>query len=124
MSPPAFKPSQVVLTVPPLTGTLKRSEVECAAALIVYVCTVKGDAWQPMTFADLHTALRSALASKERTVREQWICSMVENPFVRPDVHALVDLGFAERLSKDGEKIVVQLQPAALDAIATRWVRS
>jgi hypothetical protein len=123
MTDPGFKPSDVVLLVPPLTDTMRKAEVEQAAALIVYVCTVKGDAWQPMTWNDLQAAIKVALDATEPTAREQWLRAIIRNPFVRPDVHELCNRGFAEKLSKEGEQIVVQLLPTALEAIAKRWVR-
>lgn len=117
-----FKPSEVLLTVPPLCGTMKRAETEYAAALIVFACTAKGDAWQPVTFADIQAAAKAALEMKEPSQRDQWARDILGIPFLRPDVQTLIKLGFAEKLSNDGEPIVVQLTPAALGAIAKRWV--
>lgn len=132
-----FKPSEVFLTVPPLMATMKRAETEFAAALIVFACTWRGDAWQPIRFIDVREALkealvqadlREALASSEPlSARVQWARDVVKNSFLRPDVHALIELGFAEKLPNklpgEGEQpMVVQLTPAAFEAIAKRWV--
>lgn len=132
-----FKPSEVLLTIPPLTATMTRAEVEYAAALIVFACTWRGDMWQPIRFIDIREALREALvkadlrealaSSEPLSARVQWARDVVNNPFLRPDVQSLISLGFAEKLPNklpgEGEQpIVVQLLPAAFEAIAKRWV--
>lgn len=119
---PSFKPSDVLLVVPPLTGTMNHSESEQAAALIVYVCTMKGDTWQPMLFGDVQAAAQAASEATEPTRRERWFRDIMRNPFIRPDVHKLVEEGFAEMLSAEREPIVVQLLPKAFEAIEKRWV--
>jgi hypothetical protein len=117
-----MKPSDVVLVVPPLTGTMKKAESEQAAALIIHVCAMLGDKWQPVTFGEIQTAIEAALASGTPTRRERWLRDMVSNPFVRPDVHRLVRDGFAERLSPDGFPLVIRLTQKALGAIESCWV--
>lgn len=116
----AFKPSDVTLMIPPLTGTMGKSEVEYAAALIVFVCTAKGDAWQPVTFADVRAAAKEAESAAAPSARQKWLLAALGNPFLHPDVHGLIARGFAEKLP--GPSVVVQLLPAAMTAIE-RWVQ-
>lgn len=127
MTTTLFKPSEVLLIVPPLVGTMKRAEVEYAAALIVFACAWKGDTWQPIRFREVQAASREALEAKDPTPHQQWARDILAVPFFRPDVHSLIALGFAEKLPNklpgEGEQpMVVQLTPAAFEAIAKRWV--
>jgi hypothetical protein len=117
MADPTFKPSQVFLnTVPPLTGTMGRSEREHAAAILVRVCQVKGDAWQAVTPKILGEVLRADLAAQV----EPWH-SLNANPFFRPDFHELVDAGFARWGEDEGKPI--ELTELGIESLR-RWVRA
>lgn len=108
-----FKPSQVVLTVPPLAGTMGRSEREHAAAIIVRVCQVKGDVWRAVTWAEAKEVLKSDLDAGIEPM-----ASLLENPFFKPDVGGLTAAGLA---SRDGD--TTELTEAGIAALA-RWVKS
>lgn len=94
-----IKPSEVDLcaSFPPLVGTMGRTEVEIAAALLVRACQVGGDAWQDVSTATLAEVITADLAAK----REPFT-SINRNPFCRPDVHDLVKRGFAEWVGEPG----------------------
>src|SRR5574341_1966777 len=94
----SFKPSQVFLnTVPPLVGTMKHSECEHAAALIVRVCQVRGDKWAPVSPRELGETITADLDAKV----EPWV-SLDKNPFFRPNFHALIEEGFARWSEAEG----------------------
>lgn len=102
-----FKPSQVLLTAQPLTATMGKSEIEYAAALIVRVCQVNGDRWQPITTEMLVATVHSDLDEKQtRRTRPRALqrnqqrgahpsaqrFQPLRGPFFRPDVHATVSV--------------------------------
>jgi len=92
-----FKPSHVVLAVPPLTGTMGRAEREHAAAIIVRTCQVQGDEWKSVTEDQVMAMLTADLEAGT-----QPFVSLIKNPFFKPDPAALVAAGFAKR---DGEAL-------------------
>jgi hypothetical protein len=104
-----FRPSQVVLAPVPLVGTMRRAEVEFAAALLVRACQVLGDRWQPLSWQQVAKVLRA-----DRTSVAKWLA----NPFFRPDVHDLVARGYAA----GNPTAEVWLTAAGLEALE-RWVR-
>lgn len=108
-----FKPSDVTLGVPPLTATMGKTEIECAAALIVRTCQAQGDRWQPVSWKMARETLTSDLEAG-RHPGAGW----ARNPFFRPDVAGLVAKGYATR--GDGDD--VELTAQGLEALR-RWVR-
>lgn len=84
-----FKPSQVLIGVPPLVGTLGRSELEQAAAMIILTCQRLGDAWQAVSLEAVQETL-CKLGSRPSLQR------FLSNPSFRPDFEALTEAGFAE----------------------------
>ncbi|MFL5303049.1 MAG: hypothetical protein ACJ79R_22185, partial [Anaeromyxobacteraceae bacterium] len=109
--------SQVVLGVPPLTGTMGHSECEHAAAIIVRVCQVRGDRWQPVSPAMLGEVINTDLDAKAEPFH-----SLNRNPFFRPDFCELVEKGFARWCGTDGEKgLPIELTEAGIAALR-RWV--
>ena len=84
-----FKPSHVVLRVPPLTATMGKAEIEAAASMLVRVCHALGDEWQSVTWQQIADVMREDMASK----REPF-ASMLTNPFFRPDIHAAIARDF------------------------------
>ncbi len=85
-----MKPSDVVLTTPPLTGTMGRSEREHAAALLVRCCQVNGDEWQAVSLKMLSDVIESDIEAKTEPVS-----SWNRNPFINPDFCDLATQGFA-----------------------------
>ncbi len=83
-----FKPSKVILSMPPLTACFGHSEREHAAACIVLYCKINGDKWQPATPKQLGEML---ISEGEKEPVKYWIT----NPFFRPDIRDLADLGYA-----------------------------
>jgi hypothetical protein len=84
------KPSEIVLGVPPLVGTMGRAEAEFAAALVVLACEANGDRWQAVAWPQITAAAKAALEEGRRP----WL-TLLSNPFYRPDVWELVKRGFA-----------------------------
>jgi hypothetical protein len=114
MSEQPFKPSDVLIVVPPLCGTMERAEREFAAALIVRACQVDGDAWQAIKLArafDVFTA--DVAAGVEPFV------SLSRNPFFRPRSHLLGDGKFGSWIGDDA----IELTSAGIEALR-RWVRT
>lgn len=107
-----IKPSDIVLVGMPLTGTLGRSERECAAAIIVRACQELGDKWQAVSGRQIADVIRADVAADRMP-----FASLAFNPFFRPDVLDLVEKGFAAR---SGD--LVELTGAGLAAIA-KWAR-
>ncbi len=84
------KPSDVILTTPPLIGTMGRSEREHAAALLVRCCQVNGDEWQAVSPKMIGDVIESDIEAKTEPVS-----SWNRNPFFRPDFPDLAKHGFA-----------------------------
>ena len=85
-----MKPSDVILTTPPLTGTFGRSEREHAAALLVRCCQVNDDKWAAFNPRELGNAIETDLDADVEPV-----ASWKRNPFINPDFCDLVSMGFA-----------------------------
>ena len=80
-----MKPSDIILSTPPLTACFKKTEAECAAALLVLYCQRHGDEWQAVTPKQLGESMRDLTVEPLK--------SWSQNPFFYPDMR---------RLSKDG----------------------
>jgi hypothetical protein len=116
VSSKVFKPSQVVLTGVPLSGTMGRSEVEVAAALLVMACVHHGDQWQALTLDQIADAIHAR-------IKDEPVASWNRNPFLRPDIDGLVAGGWVERTSPEEERrSPLRFTTKGLDAL-TRWVR-
>jgi hypothetical protein len=114
MNEPTFKPSQVFLNaVPPLVGTMGKTEAEVAAALLVRACHVRGDAWAPVRAEEMGRVLSADLEAKT----EPW-ASLDRNPFCKPNFDILVERGFAE--FSDGRRVLA-LTEKGIEALR-RWV--
>lgn len=114
-----YLPSQVDLlgSYPPLVGTLKRTEREIAAALLVRTCQVNGDRWQPVVPRMIGEMLKVDLDAGTEP-----LASLNNNPFARPDFHELVAEGYATGdLTVGGSPI--ELTEKAFEAMR-RWVRA
>ena len=112
----AFKPSQVVLASIPLVGTLGHAELEYAAALIVRTCQVHGDVWAAHPWTTIGPTLKA-----DRDAGTEPMASLLRNPFFCPDVHLLVEEGFARWTAEPGSG-PVELTPLALGSFG-RWVQ-
>lgn len=115
---PEFKPSQVVLTMPPLTACFRKTEAECAAAILVWACQQLGDEWQHLSCKTLSDTLGEALAANP--VPEP-VRTWGRNPFFRPDFARLTSDGFIEQSEIDGEKGYL-MTPRFFEQLAP-WVR-
>lgn len=115
-APPAAKgpmrPSEIYLIVPPLVGTMKRSERELAAAMIVRTCHVLGDTFAPVT----PDAINSVLAADVAGGVSPWV-EIAGNPFLRADFNDLVAKGYAKHFEESG---AYALTEEGLSAIG-RW---
>lgn len=114
MANEAFTPRQVLLAPVPLVGTMGRAEVECAAAILVRVCQVRGT-WGPVGFEEVGPVLKDDVESGH-ALRSTWL-----NPFLRPDFGDLVKRGFAT-WAGEPFKSALELTDAGREAL-TRWVR-
>lgn len=83
-----FTPSQVSLG-DMFVGTFDHMEAENTAAVIVKVLALNGDSWRPATCGELAAGFE-ALVKDPGPWRTYF-----NNPFVRIDMHDLVDRGFA-----------------------------
>lgn len=113
----SFKPCQVMLHTPPLTACFNKTEAECAAAILVWVCQQLGNEWQRLSVPSIDKALDAAMSASPMP---EPICSWVRNPFISPDFARLVVDGFIERSEIDGEEGYV-FTPAFFERVA-RWV--
>lgn len=116
MKPPAFKPSEVILVVPPLVATMGHAGSQHAASLLVLGCQFHGDTWGPMSSRQVGEAIKWALEEK----REPWP-SLNRNPFFKPDIYELVSKGFARWTEEDGG--TVAFTDEGLERLR-RWVRA
>ncbi len=110
-----FKPSQVVLRIPPLCDTYRRSEIEHAIALVVFTCAATGDTWRGVPWSEIQDALRAAVENKTEPM-----CSLIRNPFFCPDIHAAIRAGHA-KWDAEPDSGPVSLTPAAIEALR-KWV--
>ncbi len=100
-----FRPSDVFLGQM-FVGTFDHSEAENTAAVIVRVLAMNGDVWRSAhchELADGFAELTKAANSLDPTSKEGPWRKWFNNPFMRIDMHDLVDRGFAEW---DGEKAI------------------
>lgn len=117
MNAPTFKPSDVVLTTPPLGGTMRKTEIETAAGLVVFALAHAGDTWRPLPALELAAVLETAIAQQCEEPLKSW----ARNPFMRPDFRGLIDAGFAVETGEAGAK-VLELTDRAFE-VMKRWVR-
>ena len=108
----AFLPSEVDLTGM-FVGTFDHMEAENTAAVIVKVLASNGDRWRSATCEEL-------AAGFEQLTRDDgpWR-TWFNNPFVKIDMHDLVDRGFA---SWDASS-AIQFTDAGLQRMR-KWVKS
>jgi hypothetical protein len=109
-----FRPSEVVISVPPLTGTMGRCESEYAAALLVLACVGKGR-WAPCSREEIFAAFRAAVADQV----QPWE-NLARNPFLRPSFPELLDTPYA-RLVREEETEQMEFTPAGLERLRI-WV--
>lgn len=83
-----FRPSQVDLSSMFL-DTFDRRESEITAAVIVQVLALNGDTWRSATCEELAAGFKEL--TKEDGPWRRWF----NNPFIKIDMHGLVDRGFA-----------------------------
>lgn len=91
-----FTPSQVGLNGRFL-GTFDHLEAESTAAVMVKVLAINGDTWRTAQCTELAEGFEQL--TKDPGPWRDWF----NNPFVRIDMHDLVDRGFAEW---DGPKAI------------------
>lgn len=85
-----FMPGDVVLHPLPLVGTMGRSELEVAAAMLVFALKAKGIGWQPILMGEVLRAIMDHLPNEP-------VASWASNPFLRPDFLGLESQGFVRR---------------------------
>jgi hypothetical protein len=112
-----FKPSQVAITVPPLTGTMDKVEIEVAAALMVSTCAVLEDRWQALSWAQI----QGVMSAHRDNAIEPW-ASMLRNPFIRPDFPKLLAAGYARDAQSTPDSSRRELTVAGLVQLWP-WVR-
>lgn len=83
-----FKPSDVVLGHPPLIGTMGRSEVECAVAIVIRCLALEGDTW---TMSE--EAMVAAFDENDA-----YLSSLQRNPFLQPDFFAAEKAGYLAKV--------------------------
>ncbi len=114
---PEFKPSQVVLGVPPLTATMGHCETECAAGMIVRYCQIVGDTWQKIRTTNMAQVMMQDLDDNNEPVK-----SWSTNPFFNPDMRGLHRDGFAV-IERDPDGVeTIEFTATGYEALR-RWVR-
>lgn len=118
-----MKPSDIdVFGVPPLVGTMGKSEVELAAAILVRVLALNGDIWRAVSLqeaAAVETVERERLKGKEAGVPEFWTIP----PFISsPDFHELVERGYASFDDQGGAPPDIAFTEKGLEALKS-WRR-
>jgi hypothetical protein len=101
-----FKPSDVVLGIPPLCGTMGKSEIEVAAAIVVRALAIHGDAWRELTEAEMQRAIDG----------DPYIDSLARDPFLNADFCGLRHHGYGTEPNCYG------LTEKGIEAIR-KWVR-
>lgn len=96
-----FKPSDISLThsFPPLVDTMRKTEAENAAFLIIRTLVRNGDEWKPIGPKDIGLTIKLDLEEKCEPMT-----ALSRNPFFRPDFRRLVADGFAQWLGNPNEK--------------------
>jgi hypothetical protein len=101
----------------PLGATLGKSEIEQAAALILFALHELGREWSAaVAEQEITSVLRAAFASDREPVR-----SWARNPFLRPSFYMLVQRGFATR-GESPSGPTLTLTATALDRVAAHLV--
>lgn len=85
-----FTPTQVFLDAIPFVGTFDHLEAEVTAAVIVKALAINGDKWRVIECSELAEVFGQLTAQKG-----MWR-SLFNNPFVKVDMHDLVNRGFAK----------------------------
>lgn len=112
--PEEFKPSDVFFADVPLVGSMRKSELEYTAALLVRVMYLSGNTWRPLSWSDIEAALKHDL---EKDVRP--FSLWMRNPFVTVDFHMLGSSPYA--VFKDEGGATIEFSPEGL-AVLRRWV--
>jgi len=97
---PIYKPSAVILDMPPLTATFGHSEEECAGALLIWTLSKDGDEWKFISLKRMGELMQEAITAKPVPNPIAW---WVTNPFFHPDFESLVKHGFIEKQETEGE---------------------
>jgi hypothetical protein len=107
-----FKPSQVFIDEIPFVDTFNHLEAEVTGAVIVKALALRGDCWRMIECKDL------AEVFEELTANENMWHRLFQNPFVKVDMHDLVNRGFA-RWRDNGKAIEFTI--TGLDRLK-KWV--
>lgn len=120
------KPSQVIISVPPFHGLLRKAECEHALTCLVYTCAVNGDTWQEVTLDMFQSAIldlrRKEAAGETLTPQGQVFAALLKNPFFNPDFHALAKAGHVTGLESERSGPPLSITDATLRLLATKWV--
>ena len=120
--PAGFVPADVVLRVPPLTDTMGRTVIECAAALLVATLALRGNTWRPVLWSEVQEVAKAATEAGEPTTGEdsaaRFLSTICRNPFLRPHFAGLLAGGFATR---DEATDSIALTEQGIAALA-KWV--
>jgi hypothetical protein len=114
---PDFKPSQVVLAIPPLCGTMGHAEKEFAAAIIVRCCQAKGDKWQPVSPQMFEEVVKEDLDAKTEPFH-----SLNRNPYFRPSFRELAESKYGRWVAEGGPGCPIELTEEGIEALR-RWVK-
>lgn len=93
-----FKPSEVELTMPPLTACFGKTEAECAAAMLVWYMSKTSDTWCSVVSQQMGTLMKEALS--QDPIPEP-VRSWNRNPFFQPDFHRLIRDGYVIKSDTD-----------------------
>lgn len=128
MSGAPFKPGDVELfgSFPPFAGTFEKTECEIAAFYIVRTLAASPDnTWRPVAWPEIGARLQAdtedaAAAGDKCPSVVRLVADLVRNRFALPDVHGLIERGFARW--HDEPAGAVELTELGLERLR-RWVR-
>lgn len=99
---PNYLPSDILLTTPPLIGTMKKAEIEHAATLYICACKYYNDKWEALSQQEIAKAIRYYIDNKIEPIH-----SCGTNPFFRPCFYSLIHSEFGQK-TNDGKIILTE----------------
>lgn len=121
-----FAPREVFLrgSFPPLCGTMGKTEVEVAAAYLVFALAKGSGEWRALPWRDLCDVLGAtveAVKNGSADPLDVLVRDLSVNPFAQPDFFRLAEDGFAMWLGEPGGNTPLAFTDKGIEAMR-RWV--